>query len=279
MLRRHVRLFHGWGYVVIAVTVPTSVVFAPRVSAAVEFCKSLLVALARLDGGGDERDGKVMDGGMVLMCMSTAGAMLAYGLARLFSMVDGCKNIDTSQAVQLDGFLKRTILRTRASLAAVVFDSGPARMHDVMGGHAFAMGQGVDPTSITGITLRAVHKVYSVTRRWIFDDLPSNFWEWLSTANYGGCPELYIFSDGDAMLDVDALIQLVKKRKDIGRTVQTLQVDNIDHVAILKRYTKMYEQTLATFLDFAIGTHRTHFGLSAWMHDNAKTKLVMAAKL
>lgn len=282
LLRRHVRLFHDWGYIVIVITTPTSVVFAPRVSVPVNFCANLLAALTRAENEDGREDGGFVGGGLVLVCMSTAGSMIAYGFAQLFQMIDEPSGKNETQSVRLDDSLKHTIIRTRTSLAAVVFDSAPAKMHDSMGGRALASGQGVNSNSVMGQTLRALYGIYSVARRWIFDDLPSHFWGYLGTAHYGGCPELYMYSQGDTLLDVDALTELIKKRKEIGRPVQTLQIERAPHVAILKLYADIYRNTLGSFLDDALAIRRARLGHSIWMHSravNANLLPVASAKL
>lgn len=274
-LRRHVRMFHGWGYVVVVILTPTSVVFAPRVTGPVKFCVNILTALLRAENIKDSGDGRFFDGGLVLMCMSTAGSMVAYGFAQLFRMVDEGNN--ARHTVRLDDSLKNLIMRTRMSLAAVVFDSAPAKMHDAMGGQAFAIGQGADPNSVTGRALRAFHSMYCATRRWILDDLPSHFWDWLCMADYGGGPELYIFSRDDALLDVEALEALIKKRKETGRPIRTLQAEHAPHVATLKVSTNAYIDTLGSFLDDAMATCRARLGHHVWKHSSSITAKVLIA--
>lgn len=265
-IQRYVRLFHAWGYIVATVIAPTNVVFALRANTAVKFCAAILLALTKASQENSLlKQGALFDGGLVLMCMSTAGATMAYGLACLSIAVDGAQHYTTLK-IKMDAALKTVINRVRKALVAIIFDSGPAKMHDTLGARALAIGQGVDPASALGSTIRILHTIFSTMRRTVFDDVPFYFWDCLHRADYGTSPELYIFSHADRFIDVAALDQLIYARQKAGHDVSSVQVDHAPHVGILKHYPHDYIHALAQFLQHATNTYRARLGLSIWPH-------------
>lgn len=218
---------------------PTSVVFSFNHRHVPPFFLSVLQIVAA--------DSRLTSGGVVLQFFSNGGAVCAPVLAQLLAG-------RLRESVPADA--EPAVRAVSDALAAVVFDSAPCYMHEGMGGNAFAVGLGAAADSWLAFLLRAVFVLHSWLQRLLYGDVAIRYWTALRDADYK-CPELYIYSDADALTDSARLQALVHERRARFKDkVHEMRVEAASHVRILLRYPDEYKAELEGVLEWGVNEWR-----------------------
>lgn len=242
---KYTLLYEQMGYNTIQTTASFSVVFpiSPRYSA--KYLLSLLRILAS--------DDRLTAGGLVIHMFSNAGAINAPHLSKMFS--GGYPDVIKAD----DEFV---VKKTKDAIAATVFDSGPVYLHNSLGARAINLGLGFDE-SIIGVVIRILFTLLCWLQRILLGNVPRNFWDGLRKAQYLS-PELYIFSHVDQLMDVSSLEALIEERKQAGHNVRKWDVNDADHVSILRAHPEEYIQTIHAVNEWGINAWRNRASLPSW---------------
>lgn len=242
---KYATLYEHMGYNTVQTTAPFSIVFpiTPRTSAF--FVLSVMRILAN--------DDRLTSGGIVFHKFSNGGAVCAPHLSRFFNG-------------QYHDFIKpddKVVVKTiRDSIAAIVFDSAPVYLRTDLGAQAITEALGL-PSGIlaTIITITFTLLCYI---QYLFINLPRYFWDGVRNACYM-CPELYIYSRADHLLDVSSLEALINERESQGQAVKVWHVEDAKHVSILRKHPQQYIQTIQSINDWGINVWRKRVSLPHWI--------------
>lgn len=242
---KYANLYEKMGYNVMYTTAPASVTFplAPRI--VTKYVLSVLRVVAS--------DRRLLRGGLIFHMFSNGGAMCAPFLARL--LMGNFEHVVHSD----DKVIVKTV---RDGISGIVFDSGPVNLRNDLGADAICNSLG-----ITNYFLRLfVWMLFTLVcflQQVFVVNLPKEFWDGITAAEYF-CPEVYIYSRVDKVLDVTALESLIERRKQTGHNVRTLVVNDGEHVRILSSHPDRYSEILKQLNDDGLNAWRTNRQLPTW---------------
>lgn len=224
-LDKYSALFSAMSYNTVQLIPPVSVVFAMKQRKTATFLLSVLRILAA--------DLRLSNGGLIFVLFSNGGAVCAPHLSNMFAgLYPDLIKADDEPVVTL----------VKNAIAAIIFDSSPCYMHVSLGAQAINEGMKV-PSGILSAIVVAVFTFLCFFQRLFFCNLPLVFWEGLKNADYL-CPEQYIYSSDDHLLDTPALDALIQHRKNNGKNVHVFKVNHADHVLILRHYPDKYLEVI-----------------------------------
>lgn len=246
IVAKYTALYEQMGYNTVQTTAPFSVVFpvTPRVTA--KFLLSILRILTS--------DTRLTDGGIVFHMFSNAGAVNAPHLARMFAG-------DYRDFIKVDDEI--VVKKIKDSIAAVIFDSAPVYIRIHLGACAITEGLGFKESSVVGVIITIMFTILCLLQRLLIN-LPRDFWNDIRNAQYM-CPELYIFSQIDHLLDVTALEDLIAERRQTGHDVRVWSVTDADHVSILRKHPSLYRRTIYSVNEWGVNVWRKNVSLSPWI--------------
>ncbi|CAN8067362.1 unnamed protein product [Agarophyton chilense] len=239
-LAKYAAIYEAMRYNTVALVTPPSVVFAMRPLASANFLLSVLRILSA--------DPRLTAGGVVFHKFSNAGATLSPHLSRFFA-AHGPHLLRPDDQIVVN--------TCKHAIAAVVFDSAPCYMHVHAAAAALSRAFAVRPGLLFNL-LFAVVALLSWLQRVFIVDLPVVFWRDLTRASYL-CPEQYIYSAADPLLDPDALHALIHLRKARGVDARVWRVPDADHVLILRKHPEKYVDVIRAL---------NHWGINAWRARN-----------
>ena len=241
---KYAAIYERMGYNTVRLVAPISIVFSLRQRTTSYFLLSLLRIIAA-----DER---LFSGGIVFMMFSNGGAILAPHLTRFFAGVSHYVHAD-------DELVVKTI---KDSISAIVFDSAPCYLHNRSGANAIITGMNV-PSGLLSWMVIFIFTCLAVMHKILVMDLPKFFWEGLKNGDYL-CPEQYIYSTKDVLLDAPMLDDLIEYRRREGRDLQVFRVDDAAHVKIMIKHTEKYIETLHSVNRWGVNRWRKRTGLPDW---------------
>lgn len=242
---KYANLYENMGYNVIYTTAPASVTFplAPRI--VTKYVLSVLRIIAS--------DRRLLRGGLVFHMFSNGGAMCAPFLARL--LMGNFEHVVHSD----DKVIIKTV---RDVISGIVFDSGPVNLRNDLGADAICHSLGIT-NYVLRLLVWMLFTLVCFLQQVFIVDLRKEFWDAINAAEYF-CPEVYIYSRVDKVLDVTALETLIERRKQTGHDVRTFAVEEGGHVRILSLHPHHYSETLKQLNDDGLNTWRTNHQLPAW---------------
>lgn len=246
-LAKYGAVFEDVGYNTVQLIAPTSVVFAfgPRNSAA------FLLSVIRIVAA----DNRLTSGGLVFKMFSNGGAILAPRLSQFF------EGAWRETLIKADD--EPAIKTVRDAMAAVVFESSPCYMHAETGATAVVFGLQVPPGILAG-TVRFLFHASAWLQKLLYGDVPARFWGDLLEADYL-CPEMYIYSTADMLLDGELLDGLVDYRQRTRKTVaRVLRVEDAPHVQIMRAHQEAYITACRSVNDWGVNVFREKKGIPKW---------------
>lgn len=241
---KYTQLYEAMGYNTVQTTAPFSVVFpvAPRTTA--KFVLSLLRVLV-----GDDR---LTSGGIMFHKFSNGGAVCAPHLSRFFHGL-------YPDLIKPDDEI--VVKAIKDAIAGVIFDSAPVYLKPGLGGRAISEGLGIQPGLVSAI-ITFIFTLLCLIQRFLVVNLARHFWDGLRDARYM-CPELYIYSHEDHLLDVPSLEDLIIYRKR-NHDVHVWHVLDAEHVKILRKYPEEYLRTVQLAHEWGINAWRKRVSLPPW---------------
>lgn len=239
-------LYEANGYNTVHLVAPASVVFPFNPRTTSNFLLSILRIL--------HADDRLTRGGLVFHMFSNGGAVMAPHLSKFLSGGAVLKADDE--------IVVRTI---RDAICGVIFDSCPAYLHVSLGAAAITEGLKIPP----GFLARCVALAFAFmcwVQRVFFCDLQRVFWTGVQTADYT-CPELYVYSTADHLMDAKSLEALIEERRHRFE-VRVLRVEDSEHVMIMRRYPDKYVEMVRGVNEWGVNAWRRRNGMKEWSHDS-----------
>lgn len=276
-LQKYGALFNAMNYHVVYVIAPVWVVFALSPSTIKTFTLSILRVVAT------EANGQLMAGGVVWLFFSNGGAYCAEQMGQLFQQTDDKDRMegiesehnrfDNVNSHKEENKVKNenglgdnddiVVRRTRDSACGFIFDSAPCYPHSNAAGSALALALGVRRGSVQEYFVHRANAILEATRRFTIGDRASVFWNAMVHANFY-CPELYIYSDSDRLVDVGKLNELIATRRKQGRPVHVLRLGGSSHVSILQTHPKHYTRAIRGVNMWGVNQWRARQNIPTW---------------
>lgn len=244
-LSKYASLFREMGYNTVQVIAPPSVVFAISPRTVAVFLLSILRIVAAED--------RLTKGGLVFMWFSNGGARTAPHLAEM--MAGQCGDL-----LQADDELVVKVIKD--SIAGVLFDSSPVYIHPHLGGKALNRGLGIRNRFLQMVVSFCFTLMCLIQRIFVVN-LPVVFWDSLHRADYR-CPEQYVYSTADPLMDAPSLDKLIEDRKACKKEVYVFKVEDCDHVSIFRKYPEKYKEVLRGINEWGVNVYRERVGLEPW---------------
>ncbi|PXF50004.1 Transmembrane protein 53 [Gracilariopsis chorda] len=245
-LAKYAAVYESMSYNTVCLSCPPSVVFAMRPIASAKFLLSALRILAA--------DDRLTAGGLVFHKLSNAGATVSPHLSDFFAGA-------SSDLVKPDDQV--VVNKCKQAIAAVVFDSAPAYMHTELGAGALIQALRVPPGVLSNI-VAALYALYAWFQRIFVMDVPVFFWQGVTNARYL-CPEQYIYSAADRLLDSVSLEALIERRRGDGVDVRgVFRVEDSDHVLILRKHPEKYTEIIRALNEWGVNAWRRRNRVKEW---------------
>jgi Eukaryotic protein of unknown function (DUF829) len=255
-LAKYETIYHAMGYNSVATTAPTSITFFQ--SAQRPFILSVLRVLAT--------DPRLLAGGLVLAPFSNAGAILLPLISRL--LCDLPANLASSSSLAREIGLRDEHLpivdAVRDATAALVLDSCPCYLHADTGANALLEGLQLRNKLLSAV-VRAGFFLICMLQLVVHGNFPARFWRAMRDAKYP-CPELYMYSAADTLLDEHALDELVAYRRETGcaKRIEVWRVEDAAHVMLLRTHRQQYISRLRDMNDWGVNAWRKRKFLPEW---------------
>eukprot|EP00177_Eucheuma_denticulatum_P003475 GFKZ01006279.1.p1 GENE.GFKZ01006279.1~~GFKZ01006279.1.p1 ORF type:complete len:307 (-),score=50.68 GFKZ01006279.1:681-1601(-) len=247
-LAKYSSIYEEMGYNIVQVVAPPSVVFALKPRNTAVFVLSLLRIIAA--------DDRLNKGGIVFMMFSNGGAICAPYLARMFAGNYG-------DIVKADD--EQIVKTIKDAMAAVVFDSSPCFMHIMNGARAINEGLRVPEGLFRWLVCLLFAALVSLQSIFVLN-LPKCFWNGVRSADFM-CPEQYLYSAKDHLLDVDRLEALIEERRQMGREIRAFRVEDAEHVMILRSCREKYTEKIRAVNEWGVNAFRRRRGMNLWNLD------------
>lgn len=247
-LSKYSALYEQMGYNTVQLVAPPSVIFPIKPQNSAVFVLSLLRIIAA--------DKRLNRGGLVIMMFSNGGAICAPYLSMMFA--GGYRDM-----IKADD--EPVVKTVKDSIAAVVFDSGPCYMYIHSGVKAISDGLMI-PHGILRWLLHLMFATLCVLQGIFVINYPLFFWNGVRNADFL-CPEQYLYSAKDPLVDVLKLDALIEERKQKGRNIRVFKVDDADHVKLLRSHSEKYKKTIQAVNDWGVNAYRERRGLNPWLLD------------
>lgn len=260
---KYAKLYQDMRYNIVQTTASHSVVFPLTMRTTAIYFLSVLRILAS--------DDRLTAGGVVFHVFSNGGAIVAPFLSTMFHLSDPDK-LGTLSAFPKDffNFVKSDNLidieKVKKSHAAMVFDSAPVSLRISLGWKAIVEGLGLND-SILSYVIAFFFTAACLIQRVFICNLPHQFWTGIRNASYV-CPELYIYSRMDHLLDVTSLEALIKERAQKGKNVRVWDVDDAEHVSLLRKYPDKYREVVQSVNDWGTNEWRKRNSLPDWTFES-----------
>lgn len=255
-LDKYAGLYRQMGYNSVATTSPTTVAFSFSHASTLPFLLSILRILAA--------DARLLAGGLVFASFSNGGAILFPKVAQLLGDSGGT-DANLQRELGLQPADVPVVDAVRKATAAIVFDSSPCYLHADKGAEAVVSGLGLENTYLSFLARAGFHVVAKL-QVLLYGDVPARFWRQLREAKYP-CPEMYIYSTFDKLLDHTALEDLVAFRKQNGLTkrIDVFRVDDAHHVQIMRVHPKQYAAYLNDMNEWGVNAFRKQNNMDSWI--------------
>lgn len=244
-LAKYSSIYEEMGYNIVQVVAPPSVIFALKPRSTAVFVLSLLRIIAA--------DDRLNKGGVVFMMFSNGGAICAPYLSRIFAG-------EYRDIIKADD--EPVVKTIKDSMAAVVFDSSPCFMHVMHGARAINEGLHVPEGLLRWLVCLLFAALVYLQTIFVIN-LPKFFWNGVRSADFL-CPEQYLYSAKDHLLDVDQLEALIEERRQRGREVRAFRVEDAEHVMILRTYREKYTEKIRAVNEWGINAFRRRRGMKVW---------------
>lgn len=248
-LSKYSALYERMGYNIVQLVAPPSVIFPVKPQNTAVFVLSLMRIIAA-----DERLNK---GGLVFMMFSNGGAICAPHLSMMFAG-------EYRDLIKADD--EPVVKTVKDAMAAVVFDSAPCYMHVHSAVKAISDGLMI-PHGVLRWLLHLMFATLRMLQTIFVVNYPFFFWNGVRNADFL-CPEQYLYSAKDPLVDVDRLDALIEERKRKGRDIRVFRVDEADHVKLLMVHSENYKRTIQAVNEWGINAYRERRGLTPWLLDH-----------
>lgn len=253
-LGTYASIFQDFGYNTVKVIGPLTAIYAFNPLRQACYVHSILRIIAA--------DNRLIDGGIVFMFMSTAGALCATQLTRMF----------TGEYEELvAGKNGRVVNKIKAAMAAVVFESAPCYIHNRTAANAVIEGLNLSKGFPSWFMSRVIF-LYLWTQRNVLWDVPTLLWNGMREADFH-CPEQYIYSTADHFMDAARLEALLEERRKKGKEIYILRVEDTDHVLIFRKHPRLYVQSIREVNEWGVNEYRQRIGLEAWKLNGYRSSL------
>ncbi len=274
-LSKYALLFQDMGYNTVQTVSPGSAVFNFSQEGIARLALSLTRVLAERDG---DEEPRLCVGGVVVASFSNGGATILPKFSRLFQLAADCTPgegrvarlselpLDPVSRLNLTADDISAVLAVRNAMAAVLFDSGPCYLSLESGSNAIATSMGVTPESLLGRLTWLAFAAFAVAQLPIHGNFSDIWWTAMCDAVYG-CPEMYIYSAMDRMLDeeeLDKLVELRWERAENQTDVLWWKVDDAPHVAILLKHREEYVRKIHALNEWGVNRFRKQAKLPPW---------------
>jgi hypothetical protein len=273
-LSKYANVYRAMGYNTVQTTAPPSVVFSLSQAAALPFLLSLFRVLAA--------DPRLLAGGLVIAPFSNGGAVVLPRLADLLGRAPPTSPTSAlpppaAAAAAAHGVPAVTVAELglhaddlpgiaaiRDHLAAVVFDSSPCYQHPEHAARALVGGLGIDSRPWLSAAVAFVLRLGCRLQELLYGDVRGRFWASVRSARYP-CPELYMYSAADELLDEVALDELVthRKRAKLG-DVRVWRVEDSPHVQLFTTHRTTYSAKVRGVNEWGVNAWRERSGLPGW---------------
>lgn len=244
-LSKYSNLYKEMGYNTVQLVAPASVVFAMTPRSVAVFLLSVLRIIAA--------DDRLTKGGLVFMMFSNGGARCAPHLS---DMLNGkCGDL-----LKADDELVVKVVKD--SIAAIIFDSSPAYIHTHLGASALNRGLGIQ-NEFLKMVVAVCFFLMCLFQRIFVVNLQQVFWTDVRNAEYL-CPEQYIFSTADPLIDPMKLEALIEERRRNNKEVCVFRVEDADHVSIFRKHPEKYAEVLRGMNEWGVNVYRRRVGLEPW---------------
>jgi hypothetical protein len=137
--------------------------------------------------------------------------------------------------------------------------------HPVLAARALVRGLGLGGRPWVEAVVRVGMEGLCWLQEVLHGDKRAAFWRGACDARYG-CPELYMYSTADDLLDAPALDELVgyRKRKGLG-DVRAWRVEDAPHVQLLRTHATVYGDRLRGVNEWGVNVWRRRHGLDDWV--------------
>lgn len=234
-LEKYSALYRDMRYNTVSLTLPMCVIFSLKFDAVHNFTMSVLQTIFKnVD----------KSGGLIFHLLSNGGAFCA--------------------AAMVESFKQSTNDCFKNCACAFVFDSAPCYPNPDIASKAFATGLISSQRGPMFGMVRLGYTAVCYVKRFVGLDETEWFWNVMSDGDFH-CPELYIFSTMDRLLDSDMLQNLVEKRRaKLGDDVHVWMVDDVAHVMMLKQYTNKYRAEIQRVNEWGVNEWRRKHSLPIW---------------
>jgi hypothetical protein len=262
-LAKYASVYRAMGYNTAQTAAPTSVVFSFTHASMRPFLLSILRML--------RADTRLVAGGLVIAAFSNGGACLLPGLSQLFETAPPPTGAAKSAAFPavvttpaLSGADLGAIAAVRDHLSAVICDSCPCYMHAKAGADALVQGAGLSGRPYLAAVVSACFRALCLLQLLLVGNMSAKFWAGVRDARYP-CPELYMYSAADKLLDEVALDEMVEHRKRgaIG-DVRVWRVEDAPHVQLLTAHPSAYVRQVRRANDWGVNAWRKRAGMPQW---------------
>lgn len=244
-LAKYGAIFEDMGYNVVQLVAPASVVFPIKPRQTAVFTLSVLRIIAA--------DDRLTKGGLVFMKFSNGGAACAPHLSKMFAG-------EYREIIKADD--EPVVKVVKEAIAAVIFDSSPCYLHVHLGARAINEGLRVPEGFLSKLVL-AVFALLCWLQRIFIVNLPVYYWTAIRNADYL-CPEQYLYSTSDDLMDAPTLEALIEERKQKGKDIRVFRVDDSAHVMLLRNHPEKYVETIRAVNEWGVNPYRTRVGLKPW---------------
>lgn len=275
---KYTALYERMGYNTVQTTAPFSIVFPFTQRPVAIYFLSILRILAS--------DDRLTEGGIVFQMFSNGGAGNAPFLSNFFHIDNLPCSIQEQPITDIDprtteqptttspsskmtvssdffNFVKTddliVISKIKKVHAAVIFDSGPVKLRIHLGYRAINEGLGINGTFLAYIVACLFTCLCLFQRLFI----SNYFWNGVRNASYV-CPEMYIYSHMDHLLDIPALEALIEERKQKGCDIRVFDVEDAPHVSIFRNYPKKYNDVIQSVNEWGINEWRRRNSIQLW---------------
>ncbi|KAI0564121.1 hypothetical protein FGB62_30g226 [Gracilaria domingensis] len=135
-------------------------------------------------------------------------------------------------------------------------------MHVDVAAAALTQALRLSPGMVSNLIVTLYALIAWVQRVFIVD-APVVFWHGVTHARYL-CPEQYIFSSADQLLDSDALESLIERRKREGVDARVFRVQDASHVLILRKHPDKYVEVIRALNEWGVNTWRKRNNAQPW---------------
>lgn len=248
-LSKYASLYRSLGYNTLQTAAPPSVVFSLSHASIPPYLLSLLRILAS--------DPRLLSNGLVLAAFSNGGACVLPSLAAALSPTAPSPKGHPGDAA--------AAAAARAALSALVLDSAPAFPSPVALGRMLARGLGLARRPWAAAVIERGMRAVCWLQDWMHGDVRGGAWRAVRGAAYP-CPELYMYSAADDLVDAEALDELVsyRKRERLGE-VRVWRVGDAPHVQLLRTHRAQYVETIRGVNEWGVNAWRRRQGFPNWL--------------